>query len=78
MKKILKEWKKFIKESVIRDEQTRINLGKKINSVLFRSLDPSMNPDNYSDYGPDILKKYKYLYSAVYGTKAERQRGLRS
>ena len=75
MKKILKEWKKFIAENVTNDEQIRIGLGKKMNSVLFKSVDAGMPPDSYSDYGPDVLKKYKYLYSAVHGTKAERERG---
>ena len=75
MKKILKEWRKFITENQTDDEQVRIDLGKKLNSVLFKSVDPSMSPDEYSDYGPDVLNKYKYLYSAVHGTKAERGRG---
>ena len=75
MKKILKEWRKFIAESMISDEQIRIELGKKMNSILFKSVDPANDPDEYSDYGPDVLKKYKYLYSAVHGTKAERGRG---
>ena len=77
MKKILKEWKKFIAENMINDEQIRIGLGKKMNNVLFKSTDAGMAPDSYSDYGPDVLDKYKYLYSAVYGTIAERERGQR-
>ena len=75
MKKIINEWRKFISESSDDLEQVRISLGKKMNSVLFRSLDPFKNPEEYSDFGPDILRKYKYLYSAIYGTKAERERG---
>jgi hypothetical protein len=75
MKKILREWKRFIAENVTSDEQIRIDLGKKMNSVLFKSIDPSKNPEEYGDYGPDILKKYKYLHWSVHGTKAERERG---
>jgi len=59
MKKILNEWRKFVNEDSSMEEQTRIGLGKKMNSVLFTSLDPSKNPEEYSDYGPDVLKKYK-------------------
>tara|TARA_Y100001973_G_C5194008_1_gene332938 strand:- start:523 stop:1260 length:738 start_codon:yes stop_codon:yes gene_type:complete len=73
MKKILNEWRKFINENELSHEQIRIELGKKMNSILFKSLDPSKNPQEYGDYGPDILKKYKYLYSSIYGTKAERE-----
>ena len=75
MKKILNEWRKFVNEGKVEDEQTRINLGKKMNNVLFKSLDPSKNPEEYSDYGPDVLKKYKYLHWAIHGTKHERERG---
>ena len=73
MKKILNEWRKFINEYDSSQEQIRITLGKKMNNILFKSLDPSKNPAEYGDYGPDILKKYKYLYSSIYGTKAERE-----
>ena len=75
MKKILTEWRKFITEAVTSDEQTRIDLGKKMNNVLFKSVDAGMPPESYSDYGPDVLKKYKYLHWAIHGTKAERERG---
>ena len=73
MKKILNEWKKFINENQVSHEEVRIEIGKKMNSILFKSLDPSKNPKEYSDYGPDVLRKYKYLYSSIYGTKAERE-----
>ena len=75
MKKILNEWKKFINESVVNDEQVRINIGKKMNSILFKAVGPSANPESYSDYGPDLLKKYGFLYWSVFGTKMERARG---
>jgi hypothetical protein len=75
MKKILNEWRRFINESPSRDEQTRISIGNKMNSVLFKSVDPEQNPEEYGDYGPDVLKKYKYLHWSIYGTKAERERG---
>ena len=74
MKKILNEWKKFINESIAADEQVRIGIGKKMNNILFKAVDPSMNPENYGDYGPDLLKKFGYLYWAVFGTKIERAR----
>ena len=75
MKKILNEWRSFITESPQRHEQIRIELGKKLNKELFTSLDPMQNPEEYSDYGPDILRKYKYLHWAISGTKQERERG---
>ena len=75
MKKILNEWKKFVNESIAADEQIRINIGKKMNNVLFKAVDPYMNPDSYDDYGPDLLMKYGYLYWSVFGTKKERARG---
>lgn len=75
MKKIINEWRNFIIEQKNKTEMIRIGLGKKMNNVLFKSLDPFKNPEEYSDYGPDILRKYKYLYHSIYGTKAEREAG---
>jgi len=75
MKKIINEWRRFINEDETSYEEIRIGLGKKMNSVLFTSLDPAMNPEEYSDYGPDVLKKYKYLHWSIHGTKHERGRG---
>jgi len=77
MKKILHEWRNFVNESAKKFEQVRIDLGKKLNNNLFKSLDPIKNPEEYSDYGPDVMRKYKYLYSAIHGTKQERERGER-
>ena len=77
MKKVINEWRNFIKESETEQQQIRIELGKKMNQHLFASLDPSQRPDTYGDYGPDILKKYKYLHWAIHGTKMERASGQR-
>jgi len=77
MKKILNEWRRFVNESQQNYDQIRIQLGKKLNSNLFTSLDPSKNPEEYDDYGPDIMKKYKYLHWAIHGTKQERESGDR-
>lgn len=75
MKKILVEWRKFVNEGAPTDEQIRISLGQKMNNVLFKSVDPSKNPEDYSDHGPDVLKKYRYLHWSIHGTKPERERG---
>ena len=77
MKKIINEWRRYINESPDNHEQIRIELGKKLNKNLFTSLDPSMDPQEYSDYGPDVMKKYKYLHWAIHGTKQEREAGQR-
>ncbi len=77
MKKILNEWRKFITEANYNPEKIRIEIGKKMNQFLFGAgrLDPSHDPAKYGNYGPDLLKKYKYLHWSIFGTKAERADG---
>ena len=77
MKKILNEWRKFLTEADYDPEQIRIEIGKKMNQFLFGAsrLDPSQDPAKYGDYGPDLLKKYKYLHWSIFGTKSERADG---
>jgi len=73
MKKILNEWRNFLSEGQENIEQDRIDLGIKMRTVLFKSIDPMDDPQSYKDTGPDILMKYRYLHWAIYGTKEERR-----
>ena len=77
MKKILNEWRRFITEANYDPEKIRIEIGKKMNQFLFGAgrLYPSHDPAEYGNYGPDLLKKYKYLHWSIFGTKAERADG---
>jgi hypothetical protein len=75
MKKILKEWKTYLKEEpdhTLDDNQVRANLVKKMGTILFAPINEPREQDRIKDMGgPESIIAMDYLYYAMFGEEGD-------
>jgi hypothetical protein len=71
MKKILKEWKTYLKEEpdhTLDDNQVRANVAKKMGTILFAPINNPREQDRIkASGGPESIIAMGYIYYAVFG-----------
>jgi hypothetical protein len=72
MKKILKEWKTYLKEEpdhTLNDNQVRLNVAKKMSNILFKPIREPKEQDRVRSLGgPSSIIATDYAYHVIYGT----------
>lgn len=75
MKKILKEWKTYLKEEpdhTLSDNEVRANIAKKMETILFAPIKEPREQDRIKSLGgPESIIAKPYSYYVIYGTKEE-------